>query len=221
MVYDAAAFTDDWYLTLPELYRVADEADQGPGRSDHPLLRFLDLLGAQADEVQTLLEDIEAGKLTDPDLAQAGWLPWLAQLVGVRFRRPMTVAEQRAAINGAANGWSAGTRAAIKAAIPTVNVLSVGPLPDNTVAPPRPYVPWGIQIVVSMLDTSGLTDAEIIQQIIDAGAKPAGYFLQVVHDTIQWQGFASPDVPTFGETAWDDFLAPERWEDVESGWAGP
>lgn len=85
-----AAFTRRWFDDLPEVYRAADEAD--PSVDGWPLLRYLSLLGDQADELSTLvdrfaLHDDGAGDwtsdLSNPATADAAWLPWLAQMAGI------------------------------------------------------------------------------------------------------------------------------------------
>jgi hypothetical protein len=85
-----AEFTRRLWDDLPHLYRAAD-ADQ-PAPNDFPLLRFLSLLGDQADELATIygrlaLHDDGTGDwisdLATPALVDDNWLEWLALLVGV------------------------------------------------------------------------------------------------------------------------------------------
>lgn len=129
--------TERLYATLPEVYRDADAA-QGAGESGYPLLRYLALLLDQLtalEELRTRLTyvapderedrkpwrrygdgsygegtygDTDTADLTDPLTADARWLPWLAQLVGVPIDG-LTVEAQRAAINTPQQAWARGT----------------------------------------------------------------------------------------------------------------
>lgn len=88
----------------------------------YPLLKWLDGIGQILGRITDLA-------MTDPDTGDIGWsiildpdrcptyaLPWLAQLVGVRFDATQnTDAAQRAAIK-AEQSWQRGTPAAIQAA---------------------------------------------------------------------------------------------------------
>lgn len=96
-----AEFTDDWWSSLPEVYRAADEA-QADGPNSFPLLRFLSLLGDQADEISVLydrfaLHDDGTGDyvsdLANPETADTAWLAWLAPLAGVGLRVGLGSAE--------------------------------------------------------------------------------------------------------------------------------
>lgn len=142
------AFTERLYAALPELYRDADAA-QADGPSNYPLLRYLAGLCDQLDAVATLVDrftyvplderrdgpwrrygsgtygdgtygDADTADLVDPATADAGWLPWLAQLVGVDVTG-LTVAEQRHAIAHPEEAWAHGTpRAIADAARPVI-----------------------------------------------------------------------------------------------------
>jgi hypothetical protein len=58
----------------------------------------------------------DTAALVDPDAADSRWLPWLAQLVGVRLPATATDAELRAAIRNPGQTWEHGTPGAITAA---------------------------------------------------------------------------------------------------------
>lgn len=62
----------------------------------------------------------DTSDLVDPFAAEAAWLPWLAQLVGVRLNLANPVLARRLAIANAAGGWRKGSRDAIAAAAGTV-----------------------------------------------------------------------------------------------------
>lgn len=135
--------TEALYARLPELYRDADAA-QADGPSNYPLLRYLSLLFDQLDAVTTLLDrftytplderqdgpwirygsgtygdatfgDQDTSDLVDPYTANAAWLPWLAQLVGVDVAN-LSVTAQRYVIAHPQDTWAHGTPRAIAAA---------------------------------------------------------------------------------------------------------
>lgn len=115
----ASQFTLRWFDSLPEFIKEAD-AEHG-----WALLRFMSLLGDQADELEALAERIdftpldEGGEpgdtsdLVNPDTADAAWLPWLAQTVGASITG-LTVPDARAAISAASGGWRAGSKGAMR-----------------------------------------------------------------------------------------------------------
>lgn len=80
------SFTATVYQRLPLCYRDADE------KQEWPLLKWLSLLvdqlGAVADVVDRITMDDDdpasSSALTDPATADETWLPWLAQLVGLK-----------------------------------------------------------------------------------------------------------------------------------------
>lgn len=104
------------YGRLPEAYRDADAG------LDYPLLRYLSLLADQLDPIDVIADRIDydadeggTSDLVDADTANAGWLPWLAQLLGVRLAG-LTLAQQRTALADPVASWAHGTPAAIIAA---------------------------------------------------------------------------------------------------------
>lgn len=136
--------TEAVYASLPELYRDADAAqDTGPsnypllrylsliGDQLTPvaayLARFAYVALDERDNTAPAWDrfgqgtfgegaygDAGTADLVDPYLADAGWLPWLAQLVGVDVTN-LTVAQQRASIASPADTWAHGTPRAIAA----------------------------------------------------------------------------------------------------------
>jgi hypothetical protein len=112
-------FTQRVYDSLPEALRSPD------GDLGWPLLRYLALVLDQAGEFADTAAAIDyvpldeggaAGDvslLVDPDNAPASWLPWMAQLVGVRLDPALSEAARRDAIRFAPAGWRAGSRGAL------------------------------------------------------------------------------------------------------------
>lgn len=181
-----STFTERLYGGLPEFYREADL------ELDYPLLRFLSLLGDQAGEAEelfdridyvTVLEGGDAGDtsdLVDPAVADAGWLPWLAQLVGARLSPLIAVPEQRVTISTAAAGFQAGSRDALaevaRRALTGEQYVNITPNLDGD--------PWVIGLATAEEDTPSI--AAVIAAVEDAGAKPAGYRLEVTFYTASW-----------------------------------
>lgn len=97
---------------FPLAYQDADAA------SGDPLLRWLSLLWDQVGEVTDIADRINPdgapSALTDPQAADAPWLPWLAQFVGLELPATMGAYDMRAAIAGAS--FQHGTVPAIIAA---------------------------------------------------------------------------------------------------------
>lgn len=112
--------TEDVYARLEEFRREADVV------LDFPLLRYVSLVGDQLGDLAELVDRIdfrteaEGGEpgdtsdLVDPAVADVAWLPWLAQVVGVRVGNLDTGA-LRDAIGGAV-GSAAATKPAVAAA---------------------------------------------------------------------------------------------------------
>ncbi len=113
------------FEALPEVYRAADEASP----QAWPLLRWLDLLLGQLEPVVDLIARLDyrpaddpdpggsrtAGDLVNPARADAAWLPWLAQLLGVDVAG-LVPGEQRTALSSPATSWARGTVGATAAA---------------------------------------------------------------------------------------------------------
>lgn len=104
------------YARLPEAYRDADAG------LDYPLLRYLSVLLDQLEPLDDLVEridfDAEAGgasDLVEAAGANAGWFPWMAQLLGVDVTGT-TVEEQRAQLANPVASWAHGTPGAIATA---------------------------------------------------------------------------------------------------------
>lgn len=88
-----AELTDEWFDSLPGYLRDSDAS------SEWPLLRFLSLVGDQAGAVAVLTARADyvaptdggvpgdTSDLVDPATADAGWLAWLAQFVGLEIER--------------------------------------------------------------------------------------------------------------------------------------
>ncbi len=192
-----AAVTDRLYNSLPEVYRYADEKIDWPllrwlsGLLDQlavvdtlvdrfsytplgerwqpfpdgpiPWRRWGDLTYGDGS-----YGDTETSDLVDPRTADAGWLPWLAQLVGVDVTG-LTVAQQRTAIVYPSTSWAHGTPDAIaaqaKVALTGTKYVDVRACWGGD--------PWTIAVVTKNAETPGG-----YQATLDAiGERPAGYKL--------------------------------------------
>lgn len=165
---------------LPQVYRDYDVTQ------DYPLLRFISLVADQLDDVFDILHRIDRqgpdeggpldnssrSELTVPALADSTWLPWLAQMSGVPFRG-RTTAELRSLIGTVGRGGAVATRAAMMAAAKTrltgqqyVDIVPQAQ-PGGT-AGGR----WDVLVRTRALET--VSGADVLDAILDAGAKPAG-----------------------------------------------
>lgn len=102
----------------------------------YPLLRYLSLVLDQLEPVDDLIDRIEydadvdtASDLVDAATANAGWFPWLAQLVGVDLTG-LDVDDQRTALEDPSTSWDHGTPGAIaeaaKAGLTGTKSVTVG-----------------------------------------------------------------------------------------------
>ena len=129
------------YSRLPGCYRDADAAigadptdnygsvaSYGAGNYDQlipsqdarPLLRWLASLVDEAGAIESVIDRCTpamSSALTDPQLADVAWLPWLAQMVGLTLGPQVTPGAAQQAIALALTGPQTGTRPAIEAAV--------------------------------------------------------------------------------------------------------
>ncbi|HVL33901.1 MAG TPA: phage tail protein [Actinomycetota bacterium] len=201
---DVHETTEVLYARLPDHYRDAD------ARLDYPLLRYLSLIGDQVGELSDLIERFADGELADPDLADATWLPWLAQLVGARISG-LSEAATRAAIAQASTGWRAGTRSAIETAAKSVLTGSqyVRVYDHSTSLEGRGDAGAFDVLVVTRTSQTPDGGASVIAAITDARAKPAGVVLWWDEFGATWTTIES-EFPT-----WADWEAAGSWEAIE------
>lgn len=136
--WDVGRFTRRLYDRLPQFYRTDDLGE--PSGGGQPLLRYIALIGDQADRIEVLWRRfhyrppddpqptdpadaygtglygtaVYAGDptsdLVDPVTADDSWLWWLSQLVGANQDDTADVDIVRAGITHASRGWQAGSR---------------------------------------------------------------------------------------------------------------
>lgn len=174
-----AALTQRLYDELPEVYRDADVDDGTP--NGRPLLRFLSLIGDQASAVADLIDRIDPDEhtsaLADPATADAAWLPWRAQLVGVTLNPALSTAAARLAVAGAVSGWQAGTRDTIAAAAKSALTSPTGYVSIRANYNGDPFT-----VGVAVDPNTAPVDLNTVLAAIDAAhARPAG--IRIIIDT--------------------------------------
>lgn len=197
------------YGALPQMVRDADEA------LGYPLLTYYAAQLEQLASVYELLDrfnfippDEGGGHITsdliDPSLGDAAWLPWQAQLYGVLLDRSQQEATQRAVVDDRRSGWRRGTAASMIAAAQTVLTGSK----SCVVLPHYGGDVWTIGL--QTIPTETPADPAVVDAVIAADAKPAGYELVNVLYQASWATIEA-DFPT-----WADLRAAGSWLVIES-----
>lgn len=189
---DFSEATNLLYSRLPAYIRRADL------KSGTPLLRWVSALTDQLGEVFTIAERIDfiprsaggaagdTSDLTDPATADPSWLPWLAQLVGVRLDPTLDIVAQRDAVKFASSGWQAGTKAAIAGAAKSVLNGSryVKVYDHSTEAGVGEGGEWDVLIITAANETPDPTT--VLDAVLAKNAKPAGVVLHYVSFSSTW-----------------------------------
>lgn len=149
--------------------------------------------------------------LVDPTSADAAWLPWLGQLVGVKTDPNASVANNRDAIRFAASGFRAGSKYALEKAVravltgskyalamPATKVDANGNLVAGSV--------WDITIVTRNGETP--SSFTVLQQVNKDELKPAGVKLYHRTYTASWDALEA-SLPY-----WRDWET-KFWDDIE------
>lgn len=211
--------TEDLYAELPEAYREADAAE------GEVLKKWLSSVTDQVGAVADLLDRIDwirandggdptdTSHLADPAAADDAWLPWLAQVVGVRLAPGLTAADQRTVLATPETGYKPGSKDAIAA---PVKVLLTGEKfvrvyhHSNSAGGIGAGTAWDMLIVTKTEETPGGVDP--VAEVIRAGSKPAGVKLWHRTYTSSW---------TTVETNFSTWNAWEgkTWADIESSGA--
>jgi hypothetical protein len=173
---------------LPDIYRLEDAAQTGP---DFPMKRWLSGVVDQLGEVQEVIKRIDfetadareddsqaSSDLANPVTADAKWLPWIGQLVGLRDDPAMTDQARRDQVTAAAGGFRSGTKGAIAAAVTaSLTGSRVVSVYDHSITDPYDGGgEWDVLIVTRGTETP-VSSAQLIANVIAAGAKPAGVVL--------------------------------------------
>lgn len=196
---DVSDLTDRLYDRLPALYRDADEP------LDFPLLRWLSLLLDQAGEVDTLHNRLAPVGLTDiselanPATANLEWLPWLAQMVGVRLPPNVTGQAARDAVQFASSGYRGGTKAAVAdAARSELTGTRYATIYDHStdVSVIGAAGEWDVLIVTRASETPDV--ARVLDAVVRKRAKPAGVVLYHRAYTATWAAMTTA-FPTWAD----------------------
>lgn len=191
--------TEALYAQLPQYQRDADPT------FDFPLLRYVSLLGDQAEATRAYLAD--PGQLVDPYRAPYSILPWLAMMAGVDYTLyPDTDglrSDLRDAIAGVAGSRRPGSDAAILNAVQPL-------LTGSRIAFIDAKNPTGFTFRVNVYDAQAGEQADL-QRVLDA-VTPAG--LKATLNVIPGQTWG--DIEDAGST-WGDFEdAGLTWDDIGS-----
>jgi hypothetical protein len=175
---DVADLTDRLYDRLPAMYRDADEP------LDFPLLRWLSLLLDPAGELDVLHDRLapadltDTSELADPATADLAWLPWLAQMVGVRLSRDLTGQAARDAVQFASSGYRGGTKAAVAdAAKSELTGTRYAQVFDHSTDASviGAAGEWDVLIVTRTTETPSV--ARVLDAVVAKRAKPVGVVL--------------------------------------------
>jgi hypothetical protein len=192
---DVAGLTDRMYDQLPATYRDHDEP------LGYPLLRWLSLLLDEADSTTTLLArwDPATGPshLTDPDLADVDWLPWLAQLVGAYLEPGLGETAMRDAVRDAVAGFQVGTKAAVaNAARSALTGTRYVKVHAHSVTAPSDGGQWDVLLITRDSETPDV--AAVLDAVVAKRAKPAGVVLHHRAYTATWAAVQT-DFPTWAD----------------------
>lgn len=179
---DPGPLLERLYSRLPDHYRAQDES------ADYPLYRWLAGICAEGGAVEALMDRIDyvspndggvvgdTSDLVDPGTADAAWLPWLAQLVGVALSPGLSETQKRDAIRYASAGWRAGTKASVAdAAKSELTGTKYAQVYDHTVSTPGDGTMWDVLIVTRTEETPDVS--AVLAAVEKRGAKPAGVVL--------------------------------------------
>lgn len=205
-----SAATERYYQALPEAYRLED------AKTDWTLKKFLSGVLEQQNDIEVLIDrfDYDAppvgaigdtSDLVDPVTADAAWLPWLQQLVGLRTTSS-DVAVMRSRI-ASPTKFRGGTKAAIREAAKTVLTGDKHvEVYDHTtdVSALGAAGQWDVLIVTRATETV----SSPITEVIRVGAKPAGIILYHRTYTTTWDAIEAA-FPT-----WAD-MEGKTWSEIE------
>lgn len=211
---DPGAVLERLYERLPEHYRTADAA------ADYPLYRWLAGICRELSMVEALRRRIDfvsvndggepgdTSELVDPEVADASWLRWLAQLVGVPYNPSDTEASIRDAIQFASSGWRAGTKVGIAAAARTaLTGTKHTEVYDHSITAPGDGGPFDVLLVTAISETPDVN--AVLATVVAKGAKPAGVILRHRAYSASWAELEA------GFTTWNAIEAVGSWTALE------
>ena len=202
--------TERTYGRLPITYRVEDTGQ------DYQLKKWLSGSCDQLWDIEHLLNrfsyvppqdgvPVDTSDLVDPNTADAAWLPWLAQLVGVQLDTTVSIDMQRAQIANV--DFLQGTKQSMAKTGQTVLTgTQYIRIFDHTSASTDigGAGEWDVLIITVASETTSSPSAAIIA----AGAKPAGVQLHEETFTSTWDDVEGR-YPTWAD--WDA----ATWQQIE------
>lgn len=215
--WEYTAQTNALFARLPDYIRRADDRSG----NNNFLKRYLSTIIDQFGEVMALFDRIDyvapsdggepfdSSDLTDPTRADVSWLPWLAQLVGVRLDTTLDVEAQRDAVLYASSGWQAGTKGSVAAAAKSVLTGSKFVLvyDHSTESGIGAGGEWDLLVVTRAIETP---DPDLVlSTIIAKRAKPAGVLMHYLAYSASWLA-----IETIRHT-WAGVEASPTWADIE------
>jgi hypothetical protein len=192
-------WTKQWWGTLPGAYRAADAAQETPGGSNYPLLRFMDGPGRTAGLMRQISDDAWDGNLTDPARVPEHAVPWLAQMLGVPATQRALPPEQLRTYlqNMAADGRpAAGTRQSIITAAKQ-HLIGDG---QALIQPATAATPAHTIIMLVRADqVPGGDLPALVAKIRAAGVIPAGHVLTARMAVSEWDEWEAEAGTTWAE----------------------
>lgn len=148
----------------------------------------------------------DTSDLGDPTTADPEWLPWMAQLVGVKLEPGFTEQQARDAVLYASAGWRAGTKQAIAdAAKSELTGTKYAAVYDHAITGPGNGGQWDVLIITRPTETPD--PAKLLAAVVARGAKPAGVVLR--HRAIE----SSWDTVESENPTWADIT--ETWDELQ------
>lgn len=182
--------TERTYERLPQAYRTEDIGQ------DWQLKKYMSGDCGQLNDIDTLIERFtydspedgvadphETSDLVDPATADAEWLPWLAQIVGVKLNTTATEIEQREQILNRTfyRGTKADMAHAAQMALIGDKYIAIYDHTSDSSAIGAAGQ-WDVLVVTKATETVG----DVAATIIAAGAKPAGVVIHTETFTSTW-----------------------------------
>jgi hypothetical protein len=147
--------------------------------------------------------------LVTPELADDAWLPWLAQLVGVRLNVGLDRQARVDSIRYASAGWRGGTKAAVadaaRSALTGTKFVAV--YDHSTEAGIGAGGPWDVLLITRLTETPDVS--AVLAAVVAKKAKPAGVMLHHVAYNATWAQIVAA-YPT-----WAALAAAGSWAVIE------
>lgn len=203
--------TERLYARLPDIYRRED------ANQSWQFKKYLSGAVDQASDIDTLIERFsftppedgvadDTSDLVDPATADQEWLPWLAQLVGVKLVPSDTVAQWRTRIASTLTSAQPGTVAAMAEAARKVltgnQTVSIYPFSNGS------GVGAGNQWEMLIVTVADETLSDPIAAVVGAGQKPAGVKLYHTTYGASWSTIQT-EFPT-----WADWNG-KTWQEIQ------